>query len=152
MGLGGLQYGGREAFQEQDEILFQPGLQKDLGLARDPLDLAEQTLASCIGVLQVGTGIALHLYPFIQDEFDDAARIEFQKAILQGAEDDLASIAISWQDVIARNLFDVNTSMLDRYYPTAPQPCGWATNAMRNAISNAGIDARSSLSRVPTMA
>ena len=69
-----------------------------------------------------------------------------------GAEDDVASVAVSWQDVIARRIWDVNSSMLDRFYPAAPQPCGWATNNMRVAMSNAGIDARDSLPRVPTTA
>jgi uncharacterized protein (DUF608 family) len=70
-----------------------------------------------------------------------------------GTSDDVASVAVSWQDVIARRLWDANASTLDRFYPRDPsQPCGWATNDMRVAQSNAGVDARGSLPRVATTA
>lgn len=71
-----------------------------------------------------------------------------------GTADDVASVAVSWQDVIARRLWDANASTLDRFYPRGDpsQPCGWATNDMRVAQSNAGVDARGSLPRVATTA
>ena len=83
-----------------------------------------------------------------------AAWLEVTVDNTAGASDDVASVAVSWQDVIARRLWDANASTLDRFYPRddPSQPCGWATNDMRVAQSNAGVDARGSLPRVATTA
>jgi len=74
-----------------------------------------------------------------------------------GTEADDVSVAVSWQDVIGRLLFDANTTQLDLYYPSPyPSPavggCGWAINDLMNTMSQAGIDVRTSFPRVATFA
>ena len=66
-----------------------------------------------------------------------------------GASADLVSVAVSWQDVIARRLWDANASILDRFYPNSTDPCGWQTNQLRNTIP---WDASSDFPRVATSA
>lgn len=69
-----------------------------------------------------------------------------------GAAPDVVSVAFSWQDVIARRMFDATTAQLDAYYPKDGRACGFATDALRNAMAQAGVDVPNSLPRVPTTA
>lgn len=59
--------------------------------------------------------------------------------------------AVSWQDVIARRMFDASTAQLDAYYGDSGV-CGWDTDVLRNAMSNAGIDVPNTFARVATNA
>lgn len=66
-------------------------------------------------------------------------------------QDDIAAVAFSWQDVIARRLFDANKTLLDAYYPApGTQPCGWETQTFRDALHQAGFDVRTLFTRVAT--
>lgn len=69
-----------------------------------------------------------------------------------GDRDDVVAVALSWQDVLARALFDANTTQLDAFYPV-PAPglsCGIATSDLMSAMLQAGVDVRNSFPRVPT--
>jgi non-lysosomal glucosylceramidase len=69
-----------------------------------------------------------------------------------GAADRNFSAAFSWQDVVGRRLFDASTAQLDAYYDASRAGCGWQTDALRNAMSNAGIDVPTTFPRVATNA
>lgn len=70
----------------------------------------------------------------------------------EGTADDVMSVAFSWQDVIGRQMFDASSAQLDQYYSpvSAGKACGFATDALRNAMSNGGIDVPNSFPRVAT--
>jgi len=78
--------------------------------------------------------------------------VEVEVSNPTGSDDDI-TVAFSWQDVIARRLYDANASLLDRFYPSDPKmPCGWRANHFRNALTAAKIDARGFFPRVATVA
>ena len=58
--------------------------------------------------------------------------------------------AFSWQDVIARAMFDASPQQLDKYYPTGDMACAFATDGLRNAMGGGGVDVAHSLPRVAT--
>jgi non-lysosomal glucosylceramidase len=70
----------------------------------------------------------------------------------EGASDDTFSVAFSWQDVIARQMFDASTQQLDLYYDGTRHGCGWQTDALRNNMANGGVDVPNSFPRVNTTA
>lgn len=71
-----------------------------------------------------------------------------------GAAADDVAVALSWQDVIGRELFDASAAQLDAYYPSpaAGLSCGFATGDLMQAMQQAGIDVRTSFPRVATFA
>eukprot|EP01050_Picozoa_sp_SAG11_P011144 SAG11_NODE_1160_length_5647_cov_8.048125_2_plen_596_part_00 len=59
------------------------------------------------------------------------------------------AVAFSWQDVIARNLFDATTAQLDAYFPTGkgPATCSLDVNSLMQKCGNDCV-----LARPPTLA
>jgi non-lysosomal glucosylceramidase len=68
-----------------------------------------------------------------------------------GDADEPFAVALSWQDVIARRMFDASPAALDKYFPPPDgRGCGWATDSLRNAMASGGVDIQNSLPRVAT--